>query len=273
MTIRASVAAATGLSILVSALPAASQALLERGETVAVPTPPAWALTVGALGGLRPDYQGSDDYTGFGAPLVDLRYRDLFFLSTRDGIGLSVFRGGGFAAGPLLRYRFGRDQDDNDALRGLGDIGGTVEGGAFLRWQDGGWVVNVNAAQGLNGGGHRGFSAYASVGYGGRLADRWSYSVGPNITWADSQFLQTWFGVTPDQAVRSGYRPYSPGSGVKDVGLSGTLTWRFADRAAAVALVEVSRLLDGAADSPIVDQRGSATQAFLGLGLSYRFGW
>lgn len=272
MRMRLPAAAAAGLALLAAA-PAFSQALLERGETIGVPTPPAWALTLGALGGIRPDYQGSDDYTGFGAPLVDLRYRDIFFLSSRDGIGVSVFRSNGFAVGPLLRYRFGRDQDDNDALKGLGDVGGTVEGGAFVRWQNGGWVVNVNAAQGLNGGGNRGFSAYASVGYGGRFAERWSYSVGPNVTWADSQFMQAYFGVTPDQAVTSGYRPYSPGSGVKDVGLAGTLTWRFAERAAATALVEVSQLLDGAADSPIVDQKGSATQAFFGLGLSYRFSW
>lgn len=134
-------------------------------------------------------------------------------------------------------------------------------------------MVNVTAVQGLNGVGHRGFAAHASVGYGGRLGERWSYSIGPNITWGDSQFLQAYFGVTPEQAARSGYRLYSPGLGVKDVRLAGMLTWRFADRAAAIARVEVSQLLDRAADSPIVDQRGSATQAFFGLGLSYRFSW
>jgi len=63
MQSRLPAATAAGLMLFAS-VPAASQALLERGETIGVPTPPAWALTLGASGGIRPDYQGSDDYMG-----------------------------------------------------------------------------------------------------------------------------------------------------------------------------------------------------------------
>lgn len=261
-----------GAAALLSA-PAFSQALLERGETVPQRVVPDWSLTLGALGGIRPDYEGSDNYSFLGAPLVELRYRDRFFLSSRDGLGVTAVKIGGFTAGPVLRYRFGRDQDDNDALRGMGDVGGTVEGGGFLRWQEGGWVVVVNAAQGLNGGGHRGATVFASLGYGGRLSERWLFSLGPSITWASENYMQSFFGITPTQGARAGYAPYSPNAGVKDVGFGGTLTWRVTDQAAVTAIAEVKELLNDAADSPLVERAGNSTQAFVGLALSYRFSW
>lgn len=272
---RVAVVVALGAMVL-PAVPAAAQPVLERGETVPLPQRPAtaWSLSVGALAGLRPDYEGSDNYSFLGAPLVELRYGgDRFFVSTRDGVGATLVKIGGFTAGPVLRYRFGRDQDDNDALRGMGDVGGTVEGGAFLRFQEGGWVVVVNAAQGLNGGGHRGATVFASLGYGGRLAPRWLFSLGPSVTWASDNYMQSFFGVTPTQGARAGYAPYSPGAGVKDVGFGSTLTWLATDQIALTAIAEVKELLNDAADSPLVERAGNSTQGFFGLALSYRFSW
>ncbi|MCU0985246.1 MAG: MipA/OmpV family protein [Acetobacteraceae bacterium] len=275
MRLRLAAAVLAG-AVAVAPPPALGQAVLERGETVPLPQQPAtvWSLNVGALAGLRPDYEGSDDYSFLGAPLVELRYGgDRFFVSSRDGIGATLVRIGRFTAGPVLRYRFGRDQDDNDALRGMGDVGGTVEAGAFMRFQEGGWVVVINAAQGLNGGGHRGATVFASLGYGGRLAERWRFSLGPSVTWASDNYMQSFFGVTPTQGARAGYAPYSPGAGFKDVGFGGTLTWLATDQIALTAIAEVKELLNDAADSPLVERAGNSTQGFFGLALSYRFSW
>jgi outer membrane scaffolding protein for murein synthesis (MipA/OmpV family) len=263
-------------AVAVSPPSALGQAVLERGETVPLPQRPAtaWSLNFGVLAGLRPDYEGSDDYSFLGAPLVELRYGgDRFFVSSRDGVGATLLRIGGFTAGPMLRYRFGRDQEDNDALRGIGDVGGTVEAGAFLRFQEGGWVVVVNAAQGLNDSGHRGATAFASLGYGGRLAERWRFSLGPSMTWASDNYIQSFFGVTPTQGARAGYTAHSPGAGMKDVGFGGTLTWLATDQIALTAIAEVKELLNDAADSPLVARAGNANQGFFGLALSYRFSW
>ena len=80
-------------------------------------------------------------------------------------------------------------------------------------------------------------------------------------------------GIDATQSANSGYAVYDADAGFKDVGFGGTLTWRFWDRAAVTAIAEVKELLGDAADSPIVDQAGSSTQAFVGLALSYRFTW
>jgi outer membrane scaffolding protein for murein synthesis (MipA/OmpV family) len=263
--------------LLTAGLPAGgarAQALLERGESIRPGAPTtAWSLTVGALGAAAPDYEGSNDYRFLGAPLIDLRYRNIAFLSSRDGLGVSLVRIGGFTAGPLLRVRFGRDQDDNDALKGLGDVGATVEAGFFANYRINGFNFGVKGGQGLNGGGHRGAEVRADASYNGRLAERWLFSLGPSITWASDNYMDSFFGVNQTQAARSGYGVYNPGGGFKDVGFGGSLTWRFTDQAALTAIAEVKELLNDAADSPIVNQAGSSTQGFVGLALSYRFGW
>jgi outer membrane scaffolding protein for murein synthesis (MipA/OmpV family) len=274
MTFRAFAAPAILCAVLASTGQASAQLLIDQGESLPMrPGQTPWTLTLGAFGGVGADYEGSNDYRFFGAPVVDLRYRDLFFLSVRDGLGVSLVRIGGFTAGPMVRVRFGRDQDDNDALKGLGDVGPTIEGGLFARYRTGGFVFGVEGVQGLNGDGHRGATLHANAGYGGRLAERWRYSLGPSVTWADGNYTRTYFGISQDQAARSVYSPYDAQSGFKDVAFGGTLTWSFTDAMAVTAIAEVKQLLGDAADSPIVDQAGSATQGFLGLSLSYRFGW
>lgn len=279
MSIRAATLATLGFAsvCLAVGLPAGTvraQALLERGESIRVgPPTTAWSLTVGALGAATPDYEGSNDYRFLGAPLIDLRYRDIAFFSSRDGLGVSVVRIGGFNAGPLLRVRFGRDQDDNDALRGLGDVGATVEAGFFANYRINGFNFGIKGGQGLNGGGHRGAEVRADASYNARLAERWRFSIGPSITWASDNYMDSFFGVNQTQSARSGYAVYNPGGGFKDVGLGGSVTWLITDQIALTGIAEVKELLNDAADSPIVNQAGSSTQGFVGLALAYRFGW
>ena len=57
------------------------------------PAVPAWQISVGAAMTLQPRYAGSDRYRVMGGPNFDVRYRDLFFLSTGEGLGANVLRG------------------------------------------------------------------------------------------------------------------------------------------------------------------------------------
>jgi outer membrane scaffolding protein for murein synthesis (MipA/OmpV family) len=62
-------------------------------------------------------------------PVLDRGCRALFLARVRDGIGVNVIRDEWLTLAPVLRYRFGRDQDDNRALFGMGDVNGAIEGG------------------------------------------------------------------------------------------------------------------------------------------------
>ena len=60
MVLHRPAAAAAGLVLVASlaSAPAAAQGLLQRGETIGIPTPPSWTLTLGALGGHTPGRRG-----------------------------------------------------------------------------------------------------------------------------------------------------------------------------------------------------------------------
>jgi hypothetical protein len=69
----------------------------------------------------------------------------------------------GFKAGPIARYRFGRDEDDNNALDGLGDVNDSIELGGFLKYEIGIWSAGLTVAQDVAGG-HEGLVAEATAG-------------------------------------------------------------------------------------------------------------
>lgn len=262
----AALALAAGLAMAPQAVRA--QGLLDVAPGAAAPTQaPRWSLTLGGLGAVVPAYEGSDSYRFAAFPVIDVRYSDLFFASVRDGIGVNVVREDWLKLGPVVRFRPGRDQDDNRALYGLGDVGATVEGGVLATLGDGPVRLRLEAAQGLNGGGHRGFQARGDLTYAMRLGSSVLLAGGPSLTFADREFTQSYFGISADQARRSGYRAYDAKAGLKDAGFGVTATYLLGGGFALTGVAEVKRLLGDAGDSPIVRDE---TQGFVGLGLSWR---
>jgi outer membrane scaffolding protein for murein synthesis (MipA/OmpV family) len=227
-----------------------------------------WRVNIGAGALFAPDYPGSRDWQA--TPVIAPEIRspgDRFFLSFRDGLGTTLLRDGGFTAGLVLRPRFGRDQDDNAALRGMGDVGIAGEAGAFLSWSDQTWLARGEIRQGF--GSHSGVLADARLDRIWRLRPDLIVSAGPRLSWGSSDFAETWFGVDAAQSRRSGYQAFAP-SDYWFAGIAVGGTWVLGDRWAMIAFGEVGRILGDAADSPLVD-RGNATQGVVGLTAVYRF--
>jgi outer membrane scaffolding protein for murein synthesis (MipA/OmpV family) len=260
------------LAAALAAWPATAQQLLDVAPGLDAPQRPTtrWTVTIGALGAVRPAYEGSDAYVGSAFPVFDLRYRDIAFASVRDGIGVNILREDWVTLAPVLRYRVGRDQDDNRALYGMGDIEGTFEAGVLAVFGTGPVRLRLEAAQGLNGGGSEGLQARADLTYGASLGSRLFVAGGPNVTYGDRSFNQTYFGVSPQQSARSGYPQFAAGAGFNSVGLSATANYRLWRGFSLTATGEVKQLLYDTADSPIVREQ---TQAFFGLALAWRGGW
>ncbi len=85
---------------------------------------------------------------------------------------------------------------------------------------------------------------------------------------AGDRYLQTWYGVTPEQSARSGYAVYSPHSGLRD--LRANATWRveFEPQWAGFATLGATHLLGPAADSPLTRRRDGVS---LAAGIARRF--
>lgn len=238
-----------------------------RGER---PPEKGWSLTLGGGGLLSPDYEGSDDFEFRALPYISAKYDDWLSFSVPEGLKLTAINEGGFRAGILAGYRFDRDEDDNDALDGWGDIDGTAELGAFAEYKIDSVKFAVDVRQGLSD--ETGLMATLSARHESRIGPS-RISIGPQVTWADDEYMQTYFGITATQAGASttGYSAYAAAGGVKSFGLGLSVFTPVTDSWAITAIASVNQLSGDAADSPIVTDEGSETQYMVGIFAGYRF--
>lgn len=261
--------------------------------------PPAHAETELMLGGaaaFKPDYPGSNDYEAIPVPLLQFDWSsdgagppasgytgEFGLIDARigfpDGIDIGLARlstptrhftfrvGGG--------YRFGRDQDDNHALNGMGDIGGQGLGRVSIGSEPAN-PRGIGAHFGLkyetdltNETGADTFTLY--VGNTFALSPSTTLALTGRTSWADDDYMQSYFGVSDLQAARSSHSRFDANSGVTDVGLDARLNYAFTDHWMLFGSVGYSRLTGDAADSPLVDKSGSPDQFRATTGFAYRF--
>jgi MipA family protein len=254
------------------------------------------ALVLGLGVSATPDYIGSDDYEAMPVPVVRYTWIGTEGSAPTTGvkgeIGL-IDASVGFPNGVdvglarlstpsrhyTLRvgggYKFGRDASDNDALHGMGDI----DGQAIARITLASEPAN---AQGLG--------IFFGVKYETDITDETNsdtfafyagdkFALTPKATltltgrtqWADDDYMQSYFGVSGSQAARSGNRRFDAASGFSDVGLEARLDYALTDHWMLFGSLGYSRLLGDAADSPLVDDEGSANQLRATTGVAYRF--
>lgn len=252
--------------------PMLASALLAPGLARAETASTGFDFQVGGMVFVAPKFEGSKDYEVMGVPFIAP--------AGRDGDGMVQFRGpddlrfrllrfGGFEAGPLAGWRFGRDEEDADRLEGLGDVDGGVVVGGFAAYKIGNFKPFVSYHHQVSGdatGGLTRFGLEAQTLFARAVVI--TGTVG--ATYADSEFMESYFSVTDAQRAASvaGLDAFDAGSGIKDVyfGLSGDVPLN--DVWTLKVTGRYSRLTGDAADSPIIE---SEDQLFGGLGVTYRF--
>ena len=224
----------------------------------------------GALGvavAAKPEFEGSNRYTAQVLPVVNLSYGPVF-LSMGQGLGLDLVSAPEWTVAPALRYRWARKEKDSDLLKGMGDLEDGVEAGGVIRWRPGPAGLSLKVFQGL--GRVDGLTAELGADYGTTLAENLTGAVGLAAMFADRKYNQAYFGITQDQAGKSGYEPYDPGAGLKHVAVSGSLGYGLTEHLTLGLVGEYKRLTGPAADSPLV-KRGSANQFLSALSISFNF--
>lgn len=231
-----------------------------------------WQIMAGVGSIYHPDYLGSDDLELQAVPFFSIDYRDRVFLRGPE-LGVNVVRpGNGFEAGAMLRYSFliSREEDDNDALRGLGDLDGAIEAGVFAEYELGRWSAGLELFRDVSDE-HDGSTAELGVGYAVPLGTRAVLEIEASTAWVDDDYMQAYFGISPAQSVASGLPDYTAEAGFRSAGLTLGLNYRLTDRWLLANRLAYDRLLGDAADSPIVTDDGSRNQTRLMLFLGYRF--
>ncbi|MFC3135094.1 MipA/OmpV family protein [Microbaculum marinum] len=220
------------------------------------------SLRIGIGGLVQPDYEGSDDYEIAPWPIVSLEYLRL------PGLGEFGGRTVGFSIGPSFGFVGERDQFSDPALIGLGNVDAAFELGLKAAYEVDHWGAYAALRQGF--GGHEGLVGEAAL-YGvWRPVDQFVLRVGPDVSYATSEYFDTYFSVTPTQSFLSGLPVYNAGSGFKSVGIQGLAVYSLTEKVDLHFRAGYDRLVSGAADSPIVTTAGSRDQFTAGMGISYR---
>ncbi|HTH62719.1 MAG TPA: MipA/OmpV family protein [Paraburkholderia sp.] len=222
------------------------------------PVLPDWEARLGVGMTFQPRYDGSDRYHVLAGPSIDVRYKDLAFMSTGEGIGVNVLRGTNWRASIAAVYDLGRrEHDDPSRLAGLGNINpapGMKIAAEYVVSKDFPLVFRAAATRSF--GGSNGWimdlSAYMPL---PGSSEKFYWFAGPTVSFADSTYMNSWFGVNAQQAARSGYPRYNASAGLKSAGFGVTMVY-FVDKHWFVSADgALKRLLGSAADSPITQTK------------------
>ena len=232
-----------------------------------------WTVTIGAGAVQAPDYEGSDDFQTLPFPFVAVDYRGIAYVrGTELGANVKVPLADAMVLkiGPMARFRRDRPESRNRDLKGLGDVGTGIEVGGALRMEvSRGWAQVSLAKDVLDA--HKGAVGVVEAGWAFDLAPRLSASVAASSTWADQDYMRTYFSVDALQSARSGLPRFAAGSGLKDAGANLGLQYRLGDHWMVAGSAGYTRLFGDAADAPLVRLRGSPDQWQGALFLAYRF--
>lgn len=249
-----------------------------------------WLIGVGFAPVYAPAWQGSRDQALSIFPDLRINYRDAVFFSVPDGLGWNAVNKDGWKIGPLVKFRFGRDEEKggspfivsggSDALRGMGDIGFAGEPGAFVQYSFAGKKARVRAEVRQGFGGHAGLVADTSIGWSDRIgtpgrSGLWLYSATLRATFADADYTNTYFGVTDAQAVATGLGAFRTGDGLVSTGINASITkpfGKFGQFGAVTLFGGYDRLADVVTDSTLIVERGKRDQFSVGLSYGFRFG-
>jgi MipA family protein len=248
---------------------------VESSSSTAKPAvqPYGWLLTIKGNVIYSPNFPGSKNYSFAVFPTLSLRRAEgpEKFTAPDDGVSLAIFGDSQWALGLVGRYQTGRYLANDRRLYGIQDAKWAVEPGLYGEF----WALadtlrfRGELRYGING--YNGLVGTLSLDYVQRVG-KFVISGGPRIQLGGSEYMNTYFGVTAQDALWNGnVTQYKADGGIKSVGVAAAATYRWNDQWSTTVRGGYDRLVGSAADSPIVRNLGSTNQFTLGAAASYTF--
>lgn len=228
-----------------------------------------------------PDYEGGDDYEAGIAPFGRYNWGSGRYISLGGTSGtekaarlranvISKETSNVWEFGPVLQYRFERDDVDNNKVDKLKGTDAATELGAYVGLNTGPWAVGIGFAADVSSE-HDGYLVYTKGKYDILVNEKFSMNIGAHLTWADDDFMEDYFGVTGSESTRTGLSKYKASSGFKDVGIGLTGNYKFNKTWGMLGNVSYTRMINDAEDSPIVNDVGDENQYSMVLAVTYAF--
>jgi outer membrane protein len=226
--------------------------------------------------GVYPDYEGSDD-DSFGAlPAISLQFDERYIRLLGPYLEINMINSEVFRFGPTAMYRFGRDDDIDDAVVKLvHEVDDAFELGAFAGFNilDKAnprirYGASVNYLQDVTDE-HDGYTLQVSARGWYPVSKPIDLGISAGWTYASDDYMSSYFGVTAADNASSGLAIFSAGSGSKDVYIQPMMMIHFSESWHVGIGVRVKSMLGDAEDSPVVDVQGETTQVIAGVGVAY----
>lgn len=260
---------------------AASVAMMSnsaKADTQFLSLTPTYLPSYFGLGvGSYPDYLGSDDAAVGVAPFGRYSFGEQRYIALEVNYAtINLIEDRHWRVGPAGMYRFGRDDVDDPVVDQLPDIDGSLELGAFVAYENVGsdprdrWSVGANFTHGVTGD-NDGYTLAVSARRWLPLGKFSALGFYAGTTYGSSDYMDTYFSVSSQGASDSGLPVFEAGSGIRDVRVSMVYIQPINRKWQIGGGILFSRLLNDAADSPVVSDRGDRNQLVFGLGISRAF--
>ena len=266
---------------LLAATPAMAQSLQ---DPLPDPNDQSDTFSLGVGAGTIPDYEGSNDYKFI--PIAGIRGRvsGINFYTRGTYLYVDVIKRGDsaveFDVGPIAGVRMNRTgKVDDDAVDALPELDTAFEVGGFAGITYHG-LTNPYDALGFHvdvitdvGDAHGSTLITPTIDFGTPLSRTTYVGVSLSAEWAGDDYAEYYYSIDPAGSLASGLPVFDADGGFKH--------WRvglFANQSLSGDLLHgwsifgvglYTKLSGDFADSPIVDDRGSSSQWFGGLGVAY----
>jgi outer membrane scaffolding protein for murein synthesis (MipA/OmpV family) len=236
-----------------------------------IPGAQAADVSIGGGIGIAPDYEGSSDYEAVPVPFADVKFGNGMYVKLL-GLNLraNLIPDDMWRLGPVYNYRAERDDVDNNAVDNMKEVSDANELGIFGGFAIDNWFVSLEFLADT-GDAYDGWYSTLKGGYNWIINSSWALSIGASTTYADDDYMQTYFGVTAADAARSGLSQYSADSGIKDVGIDLGVNWTITQSWSAKGIASYTQLVGDADDSSPVVNEGDEGQFFGAALVVYTF--
>jgi outer membrane protein len=234
----------------------APAAFAEEFSVPAIPGNGKFSFDFGVGISAGPSYPGSDDIEL--GPWVTMRNASFGEPGKAELDGFAFF--------PSFGYVGERKAEDDGHLTGMDDIDRAYELGGRVNYGFGHMTSYVTTRVGF--GGHDGITGEVGFRYRTDISDRLTLWSGLEAQYGNGSYNETYFGVSPHEALASGFEAYDPNGGVTKASAKFSARYSLNEVTAVLGEVEYGRLVGAAGDSPLVEDR---TQPVVRLGISRNF--
>lgn len=228
----------------------------------------AAVTTIGAGVALAPRYSGSDENMAVPVLALDYSMANGLYASTLRGLGYGGATGL-FSYSAALGYRAPRKEDGklpfggkaSKYLRGMGDVKGSATANLNLGYAlFDGLDLNVHTAQALSA---RESGSTYGAGLTGTLlkSETNTVTLSLGVEVADKKYAQAYYGVTAQQALKSGYKVYKPKAGAYQAQVAMSWQHKLDGHWGVTGMLGATSLLRDAANSPLARRTTSPTAA------------